>query len=87
MDIPVNNRIYFNIPNDNEEYATELGCQFDKNQNKWYCPDGISSKQNIIKCLSFWPGCSKFDNPYKIIDGIKILYEEIPPHERVKHML
>jgi hypothetical protein len=47
--IPIEERIYLNVPFTEKNEAKEMGCRWDPDRKKWYC-----GSINIVECVSRW---------------------------------
>lgn len=74
----MNIRVYLNVPYNDKDRAKELGCRWDSDMKKWYCIDSDYGKSKITECVKLW----NKPEPYKLIDGKKILISDIPKHNR-----
>lgn len=74
----MNVRVYLNIPFKDKDNAKDLGCKWDVDRKKWYCIDSDYGKSNMSKCIQIWDN----PEPYKIINGTKILLSNISTHNR-----
>lgn len=52
--VPMNFRIYLNVPFCDKDYARELGCKWDPDAKKWYCIDSKYWKSNVANCVINW---------------------------------
>lgn len=77
-EVHMNVRVYFHIPYNEKDDAKALGCRWDPEIKKWYCIDSDYGKSNISKCVKRWD----VPEPYKIINGSKLLLSEIPAQDR-----
>ena len=75
--VQMNVRVYLNVPFGDKEYAKELGCRWDQDMKKWYCIDSNHGKSNVTTCIELWG-----TNAYKLINGKKVLYTNIPENNR-----
>lgn len=77
-EIPIQVKVYLNIPYKDKEYAKELGCKWDPEEKKWYSIDSDRGKSNISEVLKIWDN----PEPYKILDGKKIPISNLTKNQR-----
>ena len=74
----MNVRVYLNIPFNDKDNAKDMGCKWDMDRKKWYCIDSDYGKSNVSKYIQTWDNTE----PYKIINGTKILLSNISTNNR-----
>lgn len=75
--VPINVRVYLDVPFKDKNKAKEYGCKWDSDNKKWYCIDSDKGKSNITKCVEHWGS-----KAYKMINSQKILLKNIPNDNR-----
>ena len=77
-EVPMEARVYLTIPFNDKDTAKQMGCRFDPERKLWYSLDSNNGKCQVDACVDKW----NTPEPYKFVDGEKVVLSNIQPNDR-----